>query len=106
MYDCQSCGACCGSVLVKLGHWVNCTDLDVMSMPKRHRLKLFAVKDEDGRKLKATPQGKDGYCTFLTGTPGDKVSCRIYKHRPTLCRVFKAGSENCRSSRAEIGLPT
>lgn len=102
---CQSCGACCQTVLgVSVGFWAACTASDVKQMPKRVRLKLVPTRTGSQRGL-ATPQRKDGSCGFLRGTPGERVSCAIYDTRPMLCRKYEAGSEFCRSSRREIGLP-
>lgn len=107
-FDCQTCGACCQTsrpVGARDLHWVNCTPADVKQMPRRHRLKLVPVRTSEGERMHATPLRPDGTCAFLRGTPGDRVSCGIYDSRPTLCRRYEAGSDYCRASRREIGLP-
>ena len=39
-------------------------------------------------------------CAFL-----DKDNlCTIYEHRPNVCRIFQAGTEECQEARRRIGL--
>ena len=85
--------------------WADCTPADVERMPRRIRLRLVPTRTIDGGRSMATPLRADGTCGFLRGTPGDRVRCGIYDVRPTLCRVFAAGSEFCLASRRELGLP-
>lgn len=112
---CQPCGACCQTRpiadstraalgLPVVGTWVNCTAEDVARMSKRSRSRLVPVK-RDGEEMLATPLRADGTCGFLNGKPGERVSCAIYDRRPTICRLYEPGSEYCRASRREIGLP-
>jgi Fe-S-cluster containining protein len=109
--DCQSCGACCQTshpavrASVRLQHWASCTPADLNRMPRRVRLKLVPTRTLDGVQGCATPLRPDGTCGFLRGVVGAKVKCGIYDVRPALCRAFAAGSEFCRASRREIGLP-
>ena len=109
--DCQSCGACCQTPRPPkafvapgvVGTWANCTSADVARIPKRHRLKLLPVK-VDGEAMRATPLRADGSCGFLRGDVGKRVQCAIYEHRPSVCRLFPAGSEWCRLNRRDAGL--
>lgn len=41
-------------------------------------------------------------CAFLRGTPGKRVSCRIYGTRPEVCRTFEPGSRWCRDARGDL----
>ena len=109
--DCQSCGACCQTShraprdSERFRFWADCTPADVKRMPRRVRLKLVPTRGADGTRSMATPLGFDGRCGFLRGAIADQVKCSIYDVRPSLCRAFRAGSEFCRASRREIGLP-
>ena len=40
-------------------------------------------------------------CVHL-GTPGEALSCAIYRHRPNMCREFPAGTEQCMTSREDL----
>lgn len=49
-----------------------------------------------------TPTNSQGSCSFLRGTPGVRVSCRIYATRPQVCREFKPGSRRCREAQQDF----
>ena len=116
--DCRSCGACC---IAKIGRpesaaqssgWADCTVIDVARLSRAVRTKLVSVTHGPvrTRAVAATPtrqtEGFGSICAFLRGTPGHRVSCRIYENRPEVCRWFEPGSDDCRSARARIGLQT
>lgn len=115
--DCRSCGACCasGPGYDDLYGWADCTVVDVRRLSRRVRARLVALPFEPFAfapakvlPVLATPAtvtaqyGK--VCDFLHGTPGRRVSCRIYATRPDVCRRFRAGSVDCLEARALIGL--
>lgn len=116
--DCRSCGACC---IAEIGRpagaaqssgWADCTVVDVARLSRGVRAKLAPVTHGPirTRAVAATPtrqiEGFGSICAFLRGTPGRRVSCRVYAHRPEVCRWFEPGSDDCRSARERIGLPT
>jgi Fe-S-cluster containining protein len=74
---------------------------DVARMSRTSRRKLVSVSET----LWATDmvehfeRSPSGACAFLRGTPGERVSCRIYETRPAICRAFEPGSRACLSSR-------
>lgn len=55
--------------------------------------------------------GAGGRCIALQGTPGEKISCAIYRNRPTPCREFPVfmddGKPNpkCNELRTKAGIP-
>lgn len=107
--DCRSCGACCvGIHSDDDGGWADCEARDLRRMSANVRKQLVVIP-QDGwsftDKLYATPTtvtplGK--VCNFLRGTPGRKVSCRIYDQRPDVCRQFEPGSQGCLESRQSL----
>lgn len=114
--DCRHCGACC---IAEIGRppgaaqssgWADCTVADVAQLSREVRAKLAPVTHGPlrTRAIAATPvrQTREfgALCAFLRGTPGRRVSCRIYANRPEICRRFEPGSEDCKSARERIGL--
>ena len=63
MFECQQCGACCKLVGVLVPH-----------LQPIYRAIFLPTAD--------------GHCRYLE-KDGEKYKCKIYKHRPTLCRVDK-----------------
>jgi uncharacterized protein len=102
---CTSCGACCVSYRVTFlrteldsepGGWVPVATSEIVD--DRH----------------ACMRGTTGHprrCFALRGIVGVAVSCRIYLHRPTPCRVFApnagigCGDASCGDARRLRGLP-
>ncbi len=62
------------------------------------------------RRAMRQTNSQDQHCIALYGTPGQKVQCTIYEHRPSVCRDFEpsltAGIHNprCNKARAIFGL--
>lgn len=118
LIDCRSCGACCIAEIerpegaARSAGWADCTVIDVARLSREVRAKLASVTHGPirTRAIAATPTrlvAKFGsICAFLRGTPGRRVSCRVYVNRPEVCRHFEPGSEDCRFARARIGLLT
>lgn len=77
--DCQECGACCGDQVIPL-------------LPKDR----VPIHMRDGMFLHMGGQ----QCSALLGRIGHKVSCSIYKSRPTVCAAFAKGSKGCLELRA------
>jgi Fe-S-cluster containining protein len=110
--DCRSCGACCRGSYDDDSGWADCSVEDVLRMSRAVRARLVPLHHGlawHSAHL-ATPAsvtemwGK--LCDFLRGTPGKRVSCRIYQTRPKVCRDFKPGSRSCIDARLELNLPT
>jgi Fe-S-cluster containining protein len=93
------------------GH-ADCTVEDVARLSRRVRSQLVVIRGSDlggsCEATRATPtimtEEFGGVCRFLAGTPGRRVSCRIYGTRPTACRDYPPGSNGCMAARAELGL--
>ena len=92
--DCRSCGACC---IAEVGRpedvasstgWADCTVIDVARLSRKVRAKLATVTHGPirTRAIAATPTRRidefGSICAFLRGTPGRRVSCRVYTNRP------------------------
>jgi Fe-S-cluster containining protein len=110
--DCRSCGACCLGGLDDGRGWADCTVEDVKRMTAQVRAQLVSIKygswiHTEARAATPTTSTKEfgEVCSFLRGTPGKRVSCRIYETRPDVCRNYKPGSLGCREAREQIGLP-
>lgn len=116
--DCRSCGACCiaeigrSAEAAQSSGWADCTVIDVARLSRKVRARLAPVTHGLLRTpaIAATPthqiEGFGSVCVFLHGTPGRRVSCRVYATRPEVCRWFEPGSNDCRSARERIGLLT
>lgn len=92
--NCLTCGACCreayDAVEVAEDEAVNHTQPD------------FIITDGNRRKLRRTGLR----CAALTGgnTPYETYACSIYNDRPSTCRDFTLGSDNCLDARRRVGL--
>lgn len=108
--DCRSCGACCVGGYDEGYGWADCTVDDVKRMSRAVRARLVPLWPRAGDVNLATPLVETARwgmgCGFLRGTPGKRVSCRIYATRPTACSNFKPGSRGCIDARRELELPT
>jgi Fe-S-cluster containining protein len=84
-FDCQTCGACC----VEAGAVILDEEDDVPASLVQHVANLRCMITE----------GTSFRCAALLGTVGEAVGCGIYGRRPTVCRLFDAGSDECLSAR-------
>ena len=98
-YDCEHCGACChqrpGTILIEpedLLRWRRAGRQDLVEQVEPGHFGMQAFKM------------KRGACVHL-GTAENPAFCRIYPDRATVCRSFRAGSQQCREFRREHGLP-
>jgi len=80
--SCSTCLACCCRLEVML-----ITDTGV---PERY-------VDTDAWGGEVMARLEDGWCAALDR---DTMLCRIYEHRPWVCREFEMGSEDCLTERA------
>ena len=108
--NCRTCGACCSGGLDDSDGYADVTLVDVARLKPSTRRRLVPMRYgwEYNDGAFATPSKFDEQwgkcCAFLRGTPGRRVSCRIYEDRPTICRKFRPGSRACKDARAQIGL--
>jgi Fe-S-cluster containining protein len=101
---CLSCGACCVGLRASF-YWAEADDAAEGGVPARLTVRVGAFR-------RAMRQGQKGRCVALRGTPGRKVACGIYEHRPSVCRNFQpawAGGplagDRCLEARARLELP-
>lgn len=101
---CMSCGACCIAFRASF-YWAEGDDSMKGSIPVHLTVNMNAFQ----RAMRRT-NSHDQHCIALSGTPGQKVICTIYEHRPSVCRNFesswKLGIHNprCNKARAIFGL--
>lgn len=109
--DCRACGACCIGGLDTGQGWADCNADDVKRMSPVVRDQLVPIRQRGmawNDRTAATPtvmtEAFGGVCKFLRGTPGKRVSCRIYATRPNVCKSFQPGSRGCLDARRELEL--
>ena len=99
--DCVTCGACCASMLcvgVRPGEEKEISAEDYWDI---------VVEGEKGEILvdRYLQRNAETFaCTALDGTIGEKVGCRIYEKRPSMCHHFDAGSDKCHAIRRAFGI--
>jgi Fe-S-cluster containining protein len=99
-FDCQACGACCRTFDV----WLMDTDLDRFERaPHLLSLTVIAPGTAAGQWRFMRREQSTGQCTALEGGLRS-CRCTIYEDRPTLCRDFQAGSEDCLDARRRHGI--
>lgn len=97
--DCMTCGACCASfVCVDVNPGNPIASKDCWEITKRGKRSEFTVDRFIKRKE------EDFSCVALEGEIGREVNCRVYEHRPRMCRLFEAGSDRCHAVRRAYGL--
>jgi Fe-S-cluster containining protein len=103
--ECQQCGLCCCSSFV-YQHGVCITQNDYQLLPEEYRRTVIieklppALVDLCDREFMSLPIDKVVgvkmfACRFLMGKPGEKCNCAIYGKRPTVCREYTRGSDEC-----------
>jgi len=85
---CLQCGACCAH----LGSPPIMPD-ETEKLPPELRDTVHAFLDADGWRSESYKP-----CYFWNS---ETRKCRIYEHRPAICREFEPGSEACRAWRKE-----
>jgi Fe-S-cluster containining protein len=99
--DCRTCGACCINVDAAFPWWVEIANGDRI-LDRADLVKKHVVYDPDGvPHLRLAP---DGRCLALRGALSGRVSCGIYRERPTPCRTVQPGDALCLRYRHEHGL--
>jgi Fe-S-cluster containining protein len=97
--DCQTCGACCASML--------CIGISPTEEVPSENVWDITAAGANGeitvdRYLRRNIE--TGACAALEGSIGERVGCGIYEHRPRICRAFEAGSDKCRALRRAYGI--
>ena len=102
---CLNCGACCAHF--RISFYFGETQEHGGLVPTELTEKL-----NDFRVYMKGSWGQSPRCAALEGTPGTKISCKIYSQRPSVCRAYhvwdpKTGAPNpdCQKLREKIGLP-
>lgn len=111
-YECDSCGACCRSLIVEI------EETDIVREPKLAAVtKPFKVPpgmslvDDDGEPYEEIVPGfgNGGLLACGLNHPcgllGADNRCTVYPTRPNVCVSFRAGSEQCQEARRMAGLP-
>ncbi len=103
--DCQRCGACCIAERDE-ETYVDLVPADIRRLRASGRISLVVLDANGHTGSLATRRDAAGnvVCAALSGNPGQAVACRIYRHRPGLCRTFEPGSVACLHARHTLGV--
>jgi hypothetical protein len=85
---CLSCGACCACYRASF-YWSEAEDASVGGVPLALTKKL-----NDFRLVMIGTEGSQPRCIALQGFIGQRVRCRIYAQRPSICREFEPAWQN------------
>lgn len=97
--DCISCGACCAAFVLVAAPPDNGVPDDNCWLITDDVAGSEITVDRFVRRRES-----DFACAMLAGEVGDRVSCTVYEDRPTMCRIFEAGSDRCHAVRRAFGL--
>jgi Fe-S-cluster containining protein len=95
-YDCTQCGACCRSFPIFA------SETDAVREPairQEARALPEYIQTED-KAYQLFPLPFHSRCPYLK----EDELCRIYESRPSVCRRFEAGSEQCIEARRRQGI--
>ena len=83
-FECQKCAKCCGDT-PKRKRNILMLEKEVERISEITELKPgeFSIPSSGTEPYRYTMRKKEGKCIFLDGT-----KCRIYPHRPLLCRFY------------------
>lgn len=96
--DCITCGACCAAFpVVSVGADDDIAENDRWDVTASVSNGEIIVD----RYVRRDPESLA--CVALDGALGQSCSCRIYSHRPRICRLFEAGSDRCHELRRAYG---
>ncbi|MDG1241525.1 MAG: YkgJ family cysteine cluster protein [Opitutae bacterium] len=95
-YDCTQCGACCRSFPIFA------SEADAMREPaiRQEARALPEYLQAEGKAYQLFPLPFHARCPYLK----EDELCRIYESRPSVCRRFEAGSEQCIEARRRQGI--
>ncbi|MBW2977334.1 YkgJ family cysteine cluster protein [Candidatus Woesearchaeota archaeon] len=78
-FKCQRCGYCC-TIIARVSL------IDMLRL-KKQGYNLLEVIQKDHTKHNCLKRKSDGDCIFLE-RHGNKTNCKIYEHRPKVCRKY------------------
>src|SRR3954467_15397458 len=97
-FECDGCGACCRTYPIFAAQ----ADADREPRIAVEARLLPEHLATPGWRYQLFPLPFQETCCFLDAGS----QCTIYSTRPTVCRDFLAGSEQCQTARARNGLPS
>ncbi|MDQ8208110.1 YkgJ family cysteine cluster protein [Coraliomargarita sp. SDUM461003] len=95
-YDCENCGACCRCFPI----FASETDAEREPAIRRETRQLEPHLATQDKAYQMHPLPFLESCAFLK----EDQLCRIYATRPTVCRRFEAGSDQCIEARERMGV--
>jgi uncharacterized protein len=98
LHPCLTCGACCASFRVDFAVY------EMEEMGGRVPSGLAVELNGNTCRMRGTDH-VPVRCAALTGKVGERAACGIYEWRPSPCREFEAGSDQCQRARARHGIP-
>jgi Fe-S-cluster containining protein len=94
--QCDLCGACCKTFPVLVS--IRDAEREPRILDEARCLEPWQQREEWNYQLHPLPFLNG--CCFLGGDD----RCTVYSTRPSVCRRFQAGSEECHEARARLGL--
>jgi Fe-S-cluster containining protein len=99
---CLKCGACCAFFRASF-YWAEANEVTPGGVPIE-----MADKLDDFRLVMKGTNQPNPRCTCLSGEIGQRVFCRIYEQRASICRDFNPswinGERNIRCDKARLAL--
>ncbi len=95
-YDCTQCGACCRSFPI----FASKTDAVQEPAIRTETRALPEHLQTEDKAYQLFPLPFQTCCPYLK----EDELCRIYESRPSVCRRFEAGSEQCIEARRRQGI--
>lgn len=95
-YDCTQCGACCRSFPI----FASEADAVREPMIRQEARRLPEHLETTDKAYQLFPLPFHTRCPYLK----DDELCRIYQSRPSVCRQFESGSEQCIEARRRQGI--
>ena len=96
LFDCRDCGACCASFRVSF-YWA---EAEAFGLPEALVEQLSPWYACMAGTNVASPR-----CQALQGKVGHRVSCAVYRQRPSPCREVQPGDAQCGKARLAWRLP-
>ena len=96
IYDCENCGACCRCFPIFA------SEADAVREPaiRRETRNVEPHLASERKAYLMHPLPFLEQCAFLK----EDQLCRIYATRPSVCRRFEAGSDQCKEARERFGI--
>lgn len=96
--ECTTCGACC--------HAWHCVSVLPAETVQPDLVWEITKTEGDEEIVVDRYMRRDGetlLCVAYKGNVGESAYCTIYEDRPTVCRIFEAGSDRCHALRRAYG---